>query len=64
MTMDLYGHLIDHNLWEAARKVGGTTGAHDGEEETEETPEPRRSRGRTCRNAWSRLSESNRRPIH
>ena len=31
MTMDLYGHLIDHNLWEAARRIdrvsGGTTGA-------------------------------------
>ena len=27
MTMDLYGHLIDHNLWAAAEKIGGTTGA-------------------------------------
>jgi integrase len=27
MTMDLYGHLFDANLWEAAKKVGGTTGA-------------------------------------
>ena len=27
MTMDLYGHLVDTNLWEAARVVGGTTGA-------------------------------------
>lgn len=27
MTMDLYGHLIDQNLWDAARKIGGTTGA-------------------------------------
>lgn len=27
MTMDLYGHLIDHNLWAAAELVGGTTGA-------------------------------------
>ena len=27
MTMDLYGHLIDRNLWEAAQRVGGTTGA-------------------------------------
>jgi integrase len=27
MTMDLYGHLFDHNLWAAAEKVGGTTGA-------------------------------------
>ena len=27
MTMDLYGHLIDGNLWEAARIVGGISGA-------------------------------------
>lgn len=30
MTMDLYGHLIDQNLWDAARRIatnGGTMGA-------------------------------------
>lgn len=27
MTMDLYGHLLDHSLWDAAKMVGGTTGA-------------------------------------
>ena len=27
MTMDLYGHLIDRNLWEAADRIGGTAGA-------------------------------------
>jgi hypothetical protein len=27
MTMDLYGHLIDRNLWDAADRFGGTTGA-------------------------------------
>jgi integrase len=27
MTMDLYGHLIDRNLWSAAQRIGGTTGA-------------------------------------
>ena len=27
MTMDLYGHLIDQNLWDAAARIGGTTGA-------------------------------------
>jgi len=27
MTMDLYGHLIDQNLWDAAKRLGGTTGA-------------------------------------
>lgn len=26
MTMDLYGHLIDRNLWQAAAKVGDTMG--------------------------------------
>lgn len=27
MTMDLYGHLIDQNLWDAADRIGGKTGA-------------------------------------
>ena len=26
MTMDLHGHLVDANLWQAAQLVGGTTG--------------------------------------
>ncbi|MGH3365664.1 MAG: tyrosine-type recombinase/integrase [Nocardioidaceae bacterium] len=26
MTMDVYGHLVDHNLWEAAKRVTGATG--------------------------------------
>ena len=26
MTMDLYGHMIDRNLWDAAQRLGGTTG--------------------------------------
>ena len=29
MTMDLYGHLIDANLWEAARAIGGILGASE-----------------------------------
>ena len=29
MTMDLYGHLVDTNLWQAARLVGGITGASE-----------------------------------
>jgi integrase len=36
MTMDLYGHLIDHNLWDSARRVGGILGASepdDGQDE-------------------------------
>jgi integrase len=27
MTMDLYGHLIDRNLWDTAQRLGGTLGA-------------------------------------
>lgn len=27
MTMDLYGHLVASNLWDAAQRIGGTTGA-------------------------------------
>jgi hypothetical protein len=27
MTLDLYGHLNDASLWEAARRVGGISGA-------------------------------------
>jgi site-specific recombinase XerD len=29
MTMDLYGHLVDASVWQAARLVGGTTGASE-----------------------------------
>jgi hypothetical protein len=27
--MDLYGHMVDANLWQAAQLVGGTTGASE-----------------------------------
>jgi hypothetical protein len=30
MTTDLYGHLIDQNLWDAARKVTEHTGGLSG----------------------------------
>ena len=33
MTMDLYGHLVDACLWQAARLIGGTTGASEAAEE-------------------------------
>ena len=46
MTMDLYGHLIDDSLWDAARKVsipedtGGLSGALKGADaEITEPPE-------------------------
>ncbi len=29
MTMDLYGHLVDDNLWASAERLGGTLGASD-----------------------------------
>ena len=29
MTMDLYGHLIEQSLWDAAKRVGGTKGARN-----------------------------------
>jgi integrase len=29
MTMDLYGHLVDASLWQAARLIGGTMGASE-----------------------------------
>jgi len=29
MTMDLYGHLVDANLWQAARLVGDTSGTFE-----------------------------------
>ena len=29
MTMDLYGHMIDANLWQAARLIGGISGASE-----------------------------------
>ncbi len=36
MTMDLYGHLIDDNLWDSAKRLGGILGASETDEETGE----------------------------
>ena len=33
MTMDLYGHLIDDNLWDSAKKLGGILGASEEDDE-------------------------------
>ena len=45
MTMDLYGHLIDRNLWTTAERLGGTLGARrpaqDEEEEDDSAPSGR-----------------------
>jgi hypothetical protein len=60
MTMDLYGHLIDGNLWEAARRLGGTSGGGGRITRWSQRPDP----DLTWASAWSRLSESNRRPSH
>jgi hypothetical protein len=64
MTMDLYGHLIDQNLWDAARKIGGTTGARRELEAGMKEPPGRGNWPLTWGFGWSRLSESNRRPSH
>ena len=37
MTMDLYGHLIDQNLWDAAAKVGGISEAFEAIDDSEES---------------------------
>jgi integrase len=31
MTMNLYGHLIDQNLWAAAARLGDISGTHEGD---------------------------------
>ncbi|MFJ2759669.1 tyrosine-type recombinase/integrase [Nocardioides sp. NPDC087217] len=33
MTMDLYGHLIDDNLWDSAKRLGGILAASEADEE-------------------------------
>lgn len=38
MTMDLYGHLIDQNLWDAANRIGGTSGAHKPDRDMQKAP--------------------------
>lgn len=29
MALDLYGHLVDSNLWDNAKRIGGLPGARD-----------------------------------
>lgn len=36
MTMDLYGHLIDRNLWDAAARLGDISGTRDPSDEDED----------------------------
>jgi hypothetical protein len=47
MTMDLYGHLVDDNLWEAARAVGGILGASE-PPESRDAGRGRNWTGRKC----------------
>ena len=48
MTMDLYGHLVDDNLRQAARSVGGILGASEPSERQREDVDGRES----DENAW------------
>ena len=48
MTMDLYGHLVDGNLWQAARMVGGISGAAESPEPHDQETEDPEADG----NAW------------
>jgi integrase len=34
MTLDLYGHLIDQNLWAAAARLGDISGTHEGDDDS------------------------------
>ena len=43
MTMDLYGHLVDDNLWEAARAIGGIPGHLSGLNSKKRTRDDARS---------------------
>src|SRR5580704_2514880 len=47
MTMDLYGHMMDANLWQAARLIGDTTG---GSEPPEEPVRTENESGRNAKN--------------
>jgi integrase len=48
MTMDLYGHLVDDNLWEAAQTIGGILGAFEPPEGTDADEDETEADG----NAW------------
>lgn len=43
MTMDPYGHLMDANLWEAARAIGGILGASEATGQQDEDADDTRS---------------------
>ena len=39
MTMDLYGHLVDGNLWQAARLVGDISGTFEPPGPSDQSPD-------------------------
>jgi integrase len=43
MTMDLYGHMVDANLWQAARQVGDISGTPEPPEEAIEDEDDQKS---------------------
>ncbi len=48
MTMDLYGHMVDDNLWQAARVVGSILEAS----ELSGRPDPGAGEAEAGSNAW------------
>lgn len=52
MTIDPYGHLVDDNLWAAAKRV--SEGTSEGDTDAGETRLGRGIRGSTCDGVWSR----------
>jgi hypothetical protein len=63
MTMDLYGHLIDHNLWVAAARLGDISGTHEGDSESSvDGADLKGAAGQVER--WRRLGESSPGPAH
>lgn len=48
MTMDLYGHLMDGNLWQAARLVGDTSGTSEPPKPSDQSADESKEDG----NAW------------
>ena len=52
MTMDLYGHMVDANLWQAVRLVGDISGTSDPSETGIRMDSSPGGRAETARN-WS-----------
>jgi hypothetical protein len=48
MTVDLYGHLVDANLWQAARLVGDISGTFEPPGQSDEADD----KGETDESTW------------